>query len=512
MIYRISFICAVCLSCFMAGIAGASNSVSTLYPSLAAPESPASGAMTEEQRIATVEEKFKQLFHQGYEDYTKGKYQQSAQVLLKFLSERTLDDADYDWAEFFFGISLDKLGFSHAAVDTLTNVVTRKPNPQIVGYVLELLEKIVRTLPHDSDMLVHRALCDQSYDFVNGPVADFIHFYQGQYDWEHGFFKWGEEHFAKITPDSYYYDKYLFERALRAIYANRVDEAVKLLKQVIGKLPDGDTLKDDARKTLARLYYEKGKFAEADFLYQQINMNIVEQAQNLLERAWAHYRMGDPQRAMGLLYSFEAPSYSHSFTPEFYILKSFIYKDVCHYKTAMKVLDRFKSRYGGALDNIYHRQKLQDNQEMLLVILNKPKVKRQWRFLNLLEREQALCRTNPDKSLQSYLNELYTLERKEAEHKFRLLVNDEYEKMANAMLQFEEEAHLMEYEIGIDMYQRVQDYHYSEDEPEKPKVTDKNGRAVYAFQGEFWNDELDDYEVELPNKCQNAEEWDIFFK
>ena len=36
--------------------------------------------------------------------------------------------------------------------------------------------------------------------------------------------------------------------------------------------------------------------------------------------------------------------------------------------------------------------------------------------------------------------------------------------------------------------------------------------AVYAFQGEFWNDELDDYEVILPDKCQKAEEWDIFFK
>jgi hypothetical protein len=43
------------------------------------------------------------------------------------------------------------------------------------------------------------------------------------------------------------------------------------------------------------------------------------------------------------------------------------------------------------------------------------------------------------------------------------VVNDAYEKMANAMLQFEEEAHLMEYEIGIDMYQRVHSYHYEEE-------------------------------------------------
>jgi hypothetical protein len=35
---------------------------------------------------------------------------------------------------------------------------------------------------------------------------------------------------------------------------------------------------------------------------------------------------------------------------------------------------------------------------------------------------------------------------------------------------------------------------------------------VYPFQGEFWNDELADLKVVLPNKCKNLEEWDIFFK
>jgi len=241
-------------------------------------------------------------------------------------------------------------------------------------------------------------------------------------------------------------------------------------------------------------------------------MNIVEQAQTLLERAWAHYRMGNPERAMGLLYSFEAPSYANSFTPEFYILKSFIYKDVCHYRTALNVLNQFQFRYGDALESIYQRKPLQNNQAMLLVLLNKPAIKKRWAFLQLLEREQILAQNNPNEDLRSYLVKLYTLKQKEMEQQFRIRVNDAYEKMANDMLQFEEEAHLMEYEIGIDMYQRVHDYHFSEETPEPIVDSATGGKVVYAFQGEFWNDELDDYKVVLPNKCQNAEEWDIFFK
>ncbi len=455
----------------------------------------------------------KSLFKIGYDCYSRKKYQVAAERLLTFLNATTPDVQDHEWAAFFFGMSLYKMGCSHAAVDSLTHLVTRKPNPQIVNYVLELLERITRTMPYDKSMVVDRALCDQSYGFVDGRIADFIHYYQGEYDWEHGFFAWGDEHFEKITKDTYYHNKYLFKRALREIYSDRIDSAISLLKTVILKLENGDPLKDDARKTLARLYYEKGNFQDADTLYQQIEMNIVDQAQNLLERAWVHYRLGNPERAMGLLYSFEAPSFVNAFTPEFYILKSFIYKDVCHYQTAMQVLGKFEQRYGSALEHIYRRRPVHDNQAMLLVLLNKPVIQRAWRFLNLLEKEHDLARANPNAELSAYLSQLYALKREEMERGFKKQIDEKYEAMANAMLKFEEEAHLMEYEIGIDMYQRVHDYHYEDDDAlPADGGASRAGKAVYAFQGEFWNDELDDYEVVLPNKCQNAEEWDIFFK
>jgi hypothetical protein len=491
----------------------ASNPTPTLYPRLSAPETTAGQArQSENSQRAGQTEKYARLFKKGYDRFEHGKYEAACRLFYQFLSQGTPEAADYAWAEFFFGVGMKRLGYSQAAVDSLTNLLTRKPNTKIAVYVLEMLEQISRSGPFDRDMVIDRSICDQNYGFAEGRLADFVHYYQGEYDWEHGLFQWGDKHFASIRQGSFYHNKYLFKRALRAYYDGRIDSSIGMLKQILLKLEDGDPLKDDARKTLARLYYEVGKFSEADFLYQQIEMNIVHQAQSLLERAWVHYRLGNAERAMGLLYSFEAPSYHNSFTPEFFILKSFIYKDVCHYKKAMQVLEQFKGRYGGALDKIYQRRPAQDNHAMLLVILNKTNIRRVWKFLDLLEREHQSCRNFPDAEVRTYLDKLYRLKREETEFKFRQLVTDEYETMADAMLRFEEEAHLMEYEIGIDMYQRVHTYHYEEAQSKEPKKKSANGKVVYAFQGEFWNDELDDYEVKLPNKCQNAEEWDIFFK
>ena len=511
---RILPICLVALFLTISpGDVWSAPSSQSLYPRLDRPPVESAGKERDRQSAeALAAAQDAELFHRGYKLYADGSYAEASVTFFQFLSEQTPDVTDYEWAEFFFGLSLEQLGYSHAAVDTLTSVMTRKPNPKIVSYTLEVLELISRTMAFDSDLLINRGVCDQSYGFIDGEMADFVHYYQGEYDWEHGLFEWGDDHFKQIETESHYYYKYLFKRALRRLYEGNVDAAIADLKQVILRADSGSILKDDARKTLARLYYEKGEFAKADFLYQQIEMNIVEQAQNLLERAWSHYRIGDPERAMGLLYSFEAPSYTHSFTPEFYILKSFIYKDVCHYKKAMEVIGHFKERYGKAIDAIYQRRPPQENQAMLLVILNKPRIKNRWRFLKLLDKEKLRIENETDAALKAYLEELYTLKIEEAETKFRILILDEYEKMANEMLRFEEEAHLMEYEIGLDMYQRVYDYHLSKEKSEEISSEDERKKAVYQFQGEFWNDELDDYKVVLPNKCENVEEWDIFFK
>ncbi len=450
-------------------------------------------------------------FLTGYKLYQNKDYQKACGYLYRYLKQQTPDDVDYEWAEFFFGISLKKLGYSHAAIDVLSNLVTRKPNQKIVFYCLELFEQALRYQPVDRETIINRVLCDQEYGFLEGNVSDFVHYYQGVYDWQNGFYHWGNQHFNQINPQTHYYYQYLYKKALLALYRDNITEAIDFLKQVLRSDKPSRKLQDDARKTLARLLYEQQQFDEADFMYAQIEKSILEQAENLLERAWTEYRMGNPEKAMGLLYAFEAPSFRDAFKPEFYILKSFIYKDVCHYDKAMTVIDEFRSRYGDALEIIYSRDPYVDNHALMLYLLNKKNIHQIWQFLELLEAEKAACIEFKDPALRSHLEKLYDLQIQQSRNKLKLLIEEEYEKAANNLLQYEENAHLMEYEIGLDMYKRVYEVHYKEDKNESSD-TPKPKRAVYPFQGEFWNDELADYQVSLPNKCQDMEEWDIFFK
>ncbi|HPR56469.1 MAG TPA: hypothetical protein PLV84_15165 [Deltaproteobacteria bacterium] len=452
-------------------------------------------------------------FLKGYELFKDRNYLEACPYLYGYVSTYTPDAPDYEWAEFFLGVSLKKLGYNHASADILAELVSRKPNPRIVEYSLEIFEEVARTQSFDREMIISQSVCDQEFGYAEGDLADFIHYYQGVYDWEHGFLDWGDEHFAKVRPGTYYYYKYLNRKALLKIYENRVDDAVALLNQILAESCTDENLKDEVRKTLARLLYEQGRFEESDKLYGRIEQNILAQSQNLMERAWAHYRMGNPEKAMGLLYAFEAPSFRNQLTPEYYMLKSFIYKDVCHYQNALSVVQEFKGHYGKALSGIYQRGKIQENDDLLLLLLTRRNIKETWDYLQLLEGEKARIeefRLSGAEALSGYLDKLYTLQLAESTAVLKDQIETEYEKYANELLQYEEEAHLMAYEIGIDMYQRVSVNHYFEDR--KDKGQGDRGVVVYPFQGEFWNDELAVLKVVLPDRCKNLEEWDIFFK
>jgi hypothetical protein len=452
-------------------------------------------------------------FFKGYELFERQKYEKACPYFYQYISTYTPDAPDYEWAEFFLGVSLKKLGYSHGASEILARLVSRKPNTRIVEYSLEIFENLSRTKPFDKDLIIQQTVCDQEFGFLEGDLGNFIHYYQGVYDWDHGFLAWGDDHFSKIIPGTYYYYKYLNQKALLKIYQNRIDEAVDLLKQILESSCQDENLKDEARKTEARLLYEQGKFKESDVLYQRIEENILSQSQNLLERAWAQYRIGNPEKAMGLLYAFEAPSFKNNLTPEYYMLKSFIYKDVCHYQSALGVVDEFKRHYGNALGGIYQRSKIAENNDLLVLLLNKKNIKQTWDFLELLEQEKAGCEVFKQKGsdeFYQYLDKLYAFQIAESTSVLKTQIESEYERYANDLLQYEEESHLMAYEIGLDMYQRVSQYHYSDEK--KAKSEKSESIVVYPFQGEFWNDELSDLKVVLPNKCKNLEEWDIFFK
>ncbi len=412
------------------------------------------------------------------------------------------------------GICLEKLGFTHAAMDRLANLAARKPNTRIMAYTLEMFEKISRSEPFDYEQIILQIVNDQDFDFINTDISGFVHYYQGIQDAKTQHADWAQDHFSKIPKGTYYYHRFLHYAALREYQQGNKKEAIEKFKDILLLTNLDHKLADESRWALARIYYELNKWQLATDVYHQITTPIVEQASFLLERAWISYQQKDYERAMGFLYAFEAPSFKQFFTPEYFILKSFIYKDVCHFESALSISDEFTGRYGKSLTAIYDRKQASDvqSEELLYVILAKQDVKDRWDFIQALEAEKQLISDIDYESLAQHINSVYSLKISKTSKVMTDLINNEFKVRANLLLEFEESANLMRYEIGVDMYQSVAKAHF-ETKGNSATNTDDNARSsvVYGFQGEYWNDELGHLQVRLPNKCKSFEDWELFF-
>lgn len=452
------------------------------------------------------------IFQEGYTLFSDQEYLQAAQVLYQFIELTDPDTENYDWAQFFLGVSLEQLGYSHAAVDILAHLLKVKPNPKIVAYILEMFAAISRTPAFDSDLVLSEVLSNQDFTFIDQDIANFSHFYQGVNDWENGLMDWGQEHFDQIAPDSYYFYKYLYFKGQYHLYQGDINQAIQTFSEILTMTDPDSKLLDLTRWTLARLLYQKGDYETALKVYKKIQTPLVDNASFLLEQAWNSYRLGDAEKAMGFLYAFQAPSFERFFTPEFYILKSFIYKDVCHYDAAFSVVEQFQSRYGTAINAIYARKGAADPEsfEILHVILMKESINRIWRFIQLLEKEQQQVEQLGGAALSAYVEKIYALQLQQSSKQLKNRVDDQFEIVANNLLKYREEANLMRYEIGIDKYQRVVNNHYQQKQPQQEAK--REGVVVFPFQGEFWNDELGNYQVSLPSQCEESEDWELFFK
>ena len=457
------------------------------------------------------------IFKEAYQQFKLERWEIAAGSFLEFIQLTSSDEKNYEWAEFFMAISLEHLGYTHAAVDRFSNLASRKPNTKIVSYILDMFEEISRTKPFDYDQVILQVVNDKDYGFISDEVSGFVDYYQGIQDWKTGYRDWAEDHFKRIPQDSYYYSRYLHQQALYQIEINKPKKALKIISQILQVENLDDKLRDESMWVAARLHYELGDFKEASFLYSKIETPVVEQASFLLEQAWIEYQKQDYERAMGYLYAFEAPSFRQFFTPEYFLLKSFIYKDVCHYESALTVVDEFNQRYGTSLEAIYNRKDETDveSEELLYVILAKKNVKKVWSFITVLEDEKASLKDLDDDNLIQYVEGVYNLQIQDSTYHLRHLIKNEYATRANALLQFEEESNLMRYEIGVDMYQRVaQNTYVDASQKEKSLKAKKDKRlaqVVFPFQREYWNDELGFYQVSLPNKCDTFKDWDLFF-
>jgi hypothetical protein len=105
------------------------------------------------------------------------------------------------------------------------------------------------------------------------------------------------------------------------------------------------TLREMAFLELARLHYEHRQNRYAIFYYGKMPWGGERWLEGLWESSYAHYRIGDYERALGNLLTLHSPYFKDEYFPESHILKAIIYYENCRYPEARAILEDFGRMY-----------------------------------------------------------------------------------------------------------------------------------------------------------------------
>lgn len=446
------------------------------------------------------------LFDDALQDYFTGHAQDSAPKLFEYTENVPSTDENYAWAQFFLAESLLELKLWHAGAVYLARIARERTNPAVLPKTLEALQKLTDR-PHDEVMIDEQVFGALDLGFLPEEVAGFAHYQQGLVDLRVGNERWATTHFSKLPEAS--------AEASRAKYAMLVTRLRNAKRDIPKEVTDQflelskdpkltPEARNDALLAVARLRYEQQNFKGALDAYELVQLPSLDpgRASLYLEEAWTRYQLGQVHAAMGLLTTLDAPSFREEFLPDKYLLRAFIYRDLCHYLPAKRAAKQLTRKYADSLEAIREREDLTLDPRLLRAASAKGPTKRARLFLQTIELEaEQLGRYAGSfgEHMFGSMTRLYDLARAEATRVYQARLHESVRDEADTLLRAAEQVRLMEYEVGLKLYERVKKGAKLVPLLEAEALKEK--QVAFSFVDEYWNDELRTYRFTLKSRC-----------
>lgn len=448
-----------------------------------------------------------EVFAKGLEAFYSDDWTEAAARMFDYVDTNDESVENRAWAKYFLGISLEQLGYTHAAAEHLFDVIDQATAPELLPDALLAVERLMAG-PHDETLLDERLIVETDFGYLPPSVAGFVRYHQGLADLRADRNRWAERLLLSLPPDSVYDAKAEYALGVERLKRDRVDEAVKWLRSALAHPAADRTTRNDARLALARILYERRRYDAAEAMYLRVEVPPLTAAEGrvLLERAWTAYWMGDDRQAMGRIHALEAPSYRDLHAPEKMLLRALIYQRSCHYIPAKREVRRFRFAYGPTLDNIRRRIDLREDATLRRAALSEsPQLRRLVEFRRVLEAEARRIDDGGSSwrevGLDESLREIYRLAAARADLELDAELAEQTRARAEELVAFEEQMYLLDYEVGLAIYARLSEEDARRGTRERIEIPPDGPEAFYPFVGEFWNDELASYDFLIESRC-----------
>lgn len=163
------------------------------------------------------------------------------------------------------------------------------------------------------------------------------------------------ENLSRVKPEYERYAQSVYIKGLVHFTRGEFEPSVKQFREVVrltnprGGVVKNERLRELAFFSLARIHYQFEQFRYAIFYYDRVSRDSEAWLESLFESSWAHFRLGEYQKALGNLVTLQSPFFQDEYYPEAAILKAITFYENCRYPEARAFLGEFEQSYGGVL-------------------------------------------------------------------------------------------------------------------------------------------------------------------
>lgn len=163
-------------------------------------------------------------------------------------------------------------------------------------------------------------------------------------------FEAASRYLTQVDARSEFAARAKFLEGVMLYHDNRDNDSLAAFKQVLNMTKDRDEpgsrkLRQLSFFQLARAHFGAKQPTFSIFYYAKIRRFTYEWLEALYEASWAEFRLGNYEKSLGNLLTLHSPFFNDQYFPESHILKAVVYYENCRFPETKSILDEFKRRY-----------------------------------------------------------------------------------------------------------------------------------------------------------------------
>ncbi len=447
-------------------------------------------------------------------------------------------------SKYYLGLSLYRLGFKQVAAFPFVDLVR-------TGEMIEK-QKALDHVVMIADELGEPSLLNYSLNHIRpdelSDVSKAIFLGRlGEASLSKGDTAQASAYFSKALEYKKNENSLLYSLGLTELIGKNPDKAVTFFSQLADRLqnqPINDLQRGLAVLGQARSYYQTKRYKDAADLYRQIPKDHPLYRESLMELSWALFRSGQFRSALSPLQTLHTPFYENFYDPESLILQATIYLFVCQYDRIDPIMTSFQKNYYPAFGKIeewlnsprgeadYYIEVAKTRKALvesrlkgkistetnlpffvMRTLIDEPEIRNLIEYLDKIYKErQNLSKAFGRSGLVAYGNQILEGRKRAVQKQVGVIVKDRLMVRLHEFAEFATQFDFLKYEVlngkRLDLKKKI-----SENAPEQ-KIDEgvsrdfyiQNGYRFWPFEGEYWRDEIGNYQYVGVNRCEKSAE------